>query len=280
MKAIVYSLFGYNKEKHPDCFPFASYLRGVSINTRLARLVYPEWKIILEIDRESYEAYQKYFDAMPIEIEVNDPMPLTKSMLWRLKPAFHTEGGKWKYTHILCRDLDSPVTYREAQAVKYWINRDKAIHCITDSISHNLPMLGGMIGVRPDYFSDRMGVIEWNDLIAKEPQEWSRKGADQTFLNNVIYPVFSRHGKDSVTEHFLKGMPNSYLSDCNMTIQDLELEGVPHEYKCTNDCAVHIGQSGWNETPTLKIFEKYEDKFTDIIEAEKQYPLIFFWNNK
>ena len=280
MKAIVYSLFGFNKEKHPDCFDFPSYLRGLSINVRLARMVYPGWQVILETDKETHDAYQPYFELMPIKIEINPRAPLTKAMLWRLKPVFAYEHPGWVYTHVICRDLDSPLSYREAQAVQYWINKDKAVHCITDSVSHNLPMMGGMTGFRPAYFSDRMGCQTWDELINKGTQDWNVKGADQHFMHQFIYPTFARKGHDSITEHFIQGMPNSFLSDCHREIQPIEPEGVLTEYKCTNDCCVHIGQSGWNETPTMRIFNKYEHLFGDIIEAEKKYPLIFYWNNK
>ena len=288
MKAIAYSLFGYNKAKHPDCFDFPSYLRGLSINVRLCRMVYPGWTVILHTDRETHDAYQRYFELMPITVNVLPSAALTKAMLWRLKPVYEKNWSEeaqgftdWKYTHVLCRDLDSPVTYREAQAVQYWINKDKAIHCITDSVSHNLPMLGGMIGIRPHYFTERTNTKTWDELMSLGAHiDYSNKGADQVFLNSHIYPVFSRHGHDSVTQHYLEGMPNSFLTDYHREIQPLDLPDVPFEYKCTNDCAVHIGQSGWNETPTLKIFNKYEHIFSDIIEAEKKYPLIFYWNNK
>lgn len=280
MKAIVYSLFGYGQEKHKDSFDFFTYLTGLSVNVRLCRLVYPDWKIILETDKATYLGFRDYFDAMPIKIEINEPEQLTKAMLWRLKPVFEKNiQGTNIYTHILCRDLDSPVTYREAQAVQYWINRDKALHCITDSDSHNIAMMGGMIGVRPSYFIERTGKGTWDGMMSMGNYDWTKKGTDQTFMNNELYPKFAQHGNDSVTQHYLSGMPNSFLSDYQNKIQDLDIPNVPYEYKCTNDCCFHIGQSGWYDGYTKKIFKKYVDKFEDITRAEKLYPLIFYWNN-
>ena len=55
MKAIVYSLFGYNKQREENCFDFNSYLRGFMLCLRSNRLLYPQWRTILEIDKASYD---------------------------------------------------------------------------------------------------------------------------------------------------------------------------------------------------------------------------------
>ena len=272
--AISYSLFGYDRERAENCFSFDSYLRGLAINIRMARLVYPGWDIILQTDKSTYEGWKELLDAYPIKIEVHqDGVPLTLAMLWRLRPCFDLE-----YTHVLCRDLDSPLTYRERQAVEYWMNRDKAAHAITDSISHDVPMLGGMIGFRPQYFRDKMGVSTWGDLIRLKPNyDWSKKGMDQTFLRDVVYPKFAQHGTDSITQHYCLGLPNSFLSDYHNKIQDLELDGIPHEMKESNDTCGHIGAAGWYESAMFKFLHKHWGRFTDLYEAEKKFGNVFYW---
>lgn len=279
-KAISYALFGYGRQQEVNSFPFATYLRGLTINIRTARLVYPDWEIILQTDKETHEAYAKLFDALPIKTEIHqNDVPLTLAMLWRLRPIFYLNPDTTKrYTHVICRDLDSPCTYREAQAVKYWINRDKAAHAITDSISHDTAMLGGMIGFRPAYFTERMGVNSWRDLINLRPDyKWEQKGSDQQFLRDVIYPRFAQHGSDSITQHYIKGMPNSFLSDCHAEIQDLELEGVPAALKESNQTCGHIGAAGFYPPAMTKFLRPYWDSFEDIIMAEANYPEIFYW---
>lgn len=270
--AISYSLFGYGKTTPDNCFEFNTYLRGLSINVRLARLLFPEFEVVLHLDKETYEGFKAYFDSMPIRVVICEAAPLTKAMLWRMKPCFEHQ-----YTHVLCRDLDSPLSYRERQAVEYWINRDKAAHAITDSVSHDVAMLGGMIGFRPQYFSMRTGFNTWEDMFSTCGYDFTKKGNDQMFLTNFIYPKFAQHGTDSITQHYLKGMPHSFLSDCHNKIQDLELP-IPFEYKDSNDSCVHIGQSGWNETGTFKFLLKHWDKFTDILDAESKFPNVFYWN--
>lgn len=277
MKAIVYSLFGYDRERNADCFDFNSYLRGLMINIRMNRLIYPDWVIVLETDEATYTAFKDLFDKLPITVEVNNNnTPLTLAMLWRLKPIFHTVDNRWKYTHVLCRDLDSPPTYREAQAVQYWINKDKSMHAITDSVSHDVPLLGGMIGIRPEHFTHRMNCQTWEQLVSQGSYNWNIKGSDQIFLRDVVYPKFAQHGHDSITQHYVLGMPNSFLSDYHNAIQPMELS-IPFEYKESNEVCGHIGSAGYYNAQMSRFINKHADKFTDLIEIESQYPDLFSW---
>lgn len=280
MKAIVYSLFGYNKERNENCFDFNSYLRGLMINIRMNRLIFPEWKIILQTDHNTYNGWKDLFCNIPISYQLNPEAPLTKAMLWRLKPIFELDHRKNKvYSHVLCRDLDSPPTYREAQAVQYWMNRDKAAHAITDSISHNLPMLGGMIGFQPKHFTMLTGFISWDQLFINCNLDFTRKGNDQTFLNKEIYPFFAKQGCDSITQHYVLGQPNSFLSDCHDKIQDLELP-ISFALKESNEVCGHIGAAGWYETSMFKFLRKYWHQFDDLLEVERMFPSVFYWVNE
>ena len=290
MKCITYSLFGVDRARQESCFDFHSYIRGFMVNVRMNRLLFPDWRIYLQTDQATYEAYKLLFDKLDIEIEVHqNNVPLTLAMLWRMRPIFEMNAeGFPKWEHVLCRDTDSPPTYREAQAVKYWIDRDTAAHAINDSVSHTIPMLGGMIGFRPRYFRDMVGVNNWSELIQKNPQDWTRKGSDQTFLNNVVYPCFARQGKDSITQHAFKGLPNTFLSDyktcgCDSVVghdarcpNNVELD-LPFELSESNNVCGHIGAAGFYAGPTNRFLSKYKDKFEDILEAEKQYPDVFGW---
>lgn len=287
--AIVYSLFGNEEDRQENCFSFNSYLRGMMINIRLNKLLFPEWTTLIELDKNVYQKYFNLFNSLKsggwIDFRVNESEPLTKAMLWRLKPCFE---GMWDY--VLCRDLDSPATYREAQAVKYWMNRDKSAHAITDSVSHDVPMLGGMIGFIPKYFTEKIGQNDWSSMFNGVNIDFNRKGADQDFLTQYIYPKFAQHGIDSITQHYFKGMPNSYLSDYNTCLceatrghenycpHNIDI-GLPIELKESNGLAGHIGAAGFYTTSTYKFLTKYRDKFTGLYEIEKDYPNEFHWIN-
>lgn len=292
MKSIVYSLFGYERKQQENCFSFDSYLRGFFICLRFNRLIYPEWITILETDKSTYSAFGNLFDELQnekIKININnDGAQLCEAMLWRLKPVFEMENQKWKYTHVLCRDIDSPSSYREAQAVQYWINKDKAMHAITDSISHVIPLMGGMIGIRPDYFTDKMECKLFSELMSKNKIDLSKKGSDQIFLNEIIYPQFARQGNDSITQHYFNGHANTFLSDyrtcrCSPVVghdnnctNNIDID-LSFELKESNNCSGHIGASGWYSTATEMFLRKHKDKFVDLHNVELKYPEIFYW---
>lgn len=297
MKAIVYSLFGANKERAKNCFSFDSYLAGLMLSIRLNRLVYPEWVNVLETDASTYGAYFNLFEYLKnkniLRIEKNqDDAQLCEAMLWRLKPVFwKAPTGQWEFDHVICRDLDSLSTYREAQAVQVWINNDKTLHAMTDSVSHDVALMGGMIGVRPRYFTERMNAQTFSELMNRWKTDLSVKGSDQTFLNTVIYPILGEKGSDSITQHYFKGHGKTWLSDfhtCNCWMdtcrqghktgcpEDIALD-IPIEMKETNEVSEHIGASGWNQTQTMSLIHKYKDRFTDLDVIEKEYPQIFYW---
>jgi hypothetical protein len=289
MKCISYALFGYGKPRQDNCFDFPSYARGFMINVRMARLLFPEWTIVLQTDKQTYEAFKYLFDNIGITVNVNEPAPLCLAMLWRMKPIFEMEShDAWKYTHVICRDVDSPPTWRDAQAVEYWIMKDKAMHAITDSVSHRIPLLGGMIGARPDYFTERVAQT-WDEMIALAPKiDFTRKGSDQEFLNKYIYPRFAQPGSDSITQHYFNGMPNTFLSDFR-TCSCPPTQG--HDSHCKNNTELplhydlaasnavcgHIGAAGFYQGEMFRFLYKHKHLFTDLIEIEEEYPIVFNW---
>lgn len=288
MKAISFSLFGYDRARPKDCFDFYSYLRGMMVNVRINRLLYPDWISVIHTDKETYNSkYQPVFDWLLnkglIELVVcASDEALTKAMLWRLKPCFERVWDEaasgyrgWKYTHVICRDIDSIGTYREAQAVTMWMREKKTIHCITDSVSHNVPMMGGMIGIATDMFSQRLGVETWDSLMAiSRGINFENKGADQDFLNRYVYPKFA----DSATEHFILGMVRN-LAEGNgrhYSIEDIPLP-IDAKYKELNSCAGHIGAAGYYDSPTVR-FLNHIDPFANEYKAiEEQFPNLFLW---
>lgn len=271
-KAISYALFGYNKERQDNCFEFASYLRGLMINVRMARLIYPTWKVVLNTDQSTYNAFKTLFDNIGADVYIHPEAPLCKAMLWRLHPAFMTND----YSHVLCRDLDSPLTYREAQCVQFWLNREKGMHAITDSISHDVPLLGGMIGIRVDDWVMNFG-YNWDDmLMLAGGMDFTHKGSDQTFLNHYVYPKFANKGKENIIQHYIKGYANTFLSGWYNEVPEQELE-INAEMRESNDTCGHIGAAGWYETAMFKFLRKHKDRYPDLLEFEKQYPTIFYW---
>jgi hypothetical protein len=292
MKCISYSIFGAGKERHENCDTVNSYMRGLAICLRMNRLLYPDWEIVINTDNETYEAFKGYFAAIKndkVKVQANDSAELCRAMLWRLKPIFEMENGAWKYTHVICRDTDSPATYREVQAVQYWIDKDKACHAITDSVSHVIPLMGGMVGFRPAYFSSRTGWHDFDELMRRGGGiSFSNKGSDQDFLNQVVYPKFAQHGSDSITQHYFNGHANTFLSDfhtCTCPPPSGHREDCPNNYKIdlpdelkeSNSICGHIGSAGAYQSAVERFLRKYRDQFDDLHSAEEKYPDVFYW---
>jgi hypothetical protein len=106
--------------------------------------------------------------------------------------------------------------------------------------------------------------------------DFTLKGSDQTFLNAHIYPLFAKPGNDSITQHYCLGYGNTFLSDYWDHIPDIALKVEP-VLKASNDVCGHIGAAGYYETAMFKFLQDYWDQFPDLLEAEKQYPQIFYW---
>lgn len=284
MKAISYSLFGYNAARQENCFDFNSYLRGLMISIRMNRLIYPDWTTVLNTDKPTYLAFKELLDSSGIEVYVNEPADLCKAMLWRLKPVYLRQTGKnWdkpRFTHVICRDLDSPCTTKEAKCVQFWLNRGSAMHAITDSVSHNIPLMGGMIGIKTDLWTMRMPDT-WEKLLELNQHiDYKVKGADQTFLNESVYPKWATQGSESITQHYLLGMPNTFLNDYNNTVPEYIDINLPAALDESRQVSGHIGASGWYETAMFKFLRKYWNEFDDLLELESKWPNIFYWVNE
>ena len=180
------------------------------------------------------------------------------------------------YDRVICRDTDSLLSYRERQAVAYWERAPKMAHAITDSISHTITLMGGMIGFQSGPFRDRMEVNSFDDLLSlSQGIDFNRKGADQDFLNRYVLPKVA----DSITEHFVLGHPQTFRGDCHNFIHDIDLKeiGVPDELKETNGYGFHIGAAGFQTDAVVKFLQKHgkDNEYWEGIE--KQYPEVFYW---
>lgn len=168
--------------------------------------------------------------------------------------------------------------------VKQWVDEDKAMHCITDSVSHTLPMMGGLVGFRPGYINDLLKLninpeAAWDKLISLGGNiDYNRKGSDQDFLNQVMYPKLCTNA----TEHFIKGMPHNLKEENgrHYSVDESIDIGVPDLFKATNLFAGHAGAAGFYEIPTLRFLSHYDPYRKDYeeLEAMSEFAQIFYWN--
>lgn len=270
---VSYSLFGYADGRHPTCFDFKTYLRGLDINLRVAQLIYPKWKVFVALDEQTYKSpYREWFDwhkkSEFLDFVVMKKRPLCEMMLWRLYPVF---SG---YDRVICRDTDSLLSYKERLCTKYWEDGGRIVHAMTDSISHTIPLMGGMIGVMSAQFKRVIACDTFKEFIQlSRGEDFNIKGSDQIFLSREILPRIHQ----SITEHFLLGLPQSFRGDCHTTVPNIDL-GLPEAYKETTSLSWHIGASGYQEPGTLKFLAEYGINNEHFEEIEKKFPGVFYWH--
>ena len=163
MKNIVaYSLWG----DHP------MYWIGALKNIELVNKFYPGFISRFYIDKNSRQDLIESIKGENVEVILVD------GMFWRFWASEDPDVDIF-----LSRDCDSRISEREATAVNEWLKSDKDFHIMRDHPYHTVPILGGMWGCRKGLLRDIK--------ISKQIEHWNkfgRKGIDQDFLGQVIYP--------------------------------------------------------------------------------------------
>tara|TARA_R110002126_G_scaffold116875_6_gene256518 strand:+ start:1562 stop:2227 length:666 start_codon:yes stop_codon:yes gene_type:complete len=179
MKNVVsYSLWG----EHP------MYWEGALHNIELVNKYFPDFICRFYID-DSCD--QDLIDSIVINNKVEKIMVNSEDsfhgMFWRFWAADDPEVDV-----VMIRDTDSRISDREVSAINEWLKSDKDFHIMRDHPYHGVPILGGMWGCRNGILHN-IGITEkinsWN--------KYGRKGIDQDFLGEVIYPLV----KNNAMEH-------------------------------------------------------------------------------
>lgn len=300
MNCISYAIFTRPEGSVGDTFDFNTYLRGLMLNIRLNRLLFPGWDSVIHVNRSNpLEPFFNELATLPnVRVIYCDDDPLCKAMLWRLKPIYEVQAGAWKYEHVICRDVDAPTIYKDAQAVGYWMTKNKAVHAITDSDSHCHPLMGGMCGFKPSLFTSITGTNTWENLIRignSRGYNYNKKNSDQDFLLHIIYPLVSQPGMDSITQHYFEGYGNTHLGDYHTCghcprkasghrddcPNNFQLS-LPEELKESNTICGHIGAAGFYEGALTKFLKNYKDRFIDIRQVEDKFDEVrecFWWKD-
>lgn len=255
MKIISYSLFGESNYDKNNRFVFDKYLLGVYFNARMNKLIYPDWQTEVQVDQRIYDKYVGYFEKISILfgagscLFVSDNI-LCMDMIERLAPIYYDH--EYRPTHILCRDLDSVTTYKEAKAVNEWMQSGKGFHAINDNTAHG-GLMGGMVGIDvdqfykifPEYSTFESLISEWN---------LRERGSDQHLMNQRL----GLKAKNNLLTH---SMPESdkknKLWESDLTIR-------------------HIGSAGVNEMELLRFFQRFDDD-QRYYDFEDEFNQICYW---
>lgn len=193
-----FTVFGENKYRFLPLFPLI-------IRQHYAMYKFGKWSIYLHTDSEIKENEYFYSKTLlrlneegiiNIKIVNQDDFlysqrTLGNGMLWRLLPIWDDSVD-----YVFCRDLDSILTPRQMKYVTRFIKSGKVAHGINDNNAHNIPLMGGMVGFQTKGFKELLNNRSLEELeksIGLKREEWDRYGADQEFLNRIIWPKVSKN---------------------------------------------------------------------------------------
>ena len=167
-RIISFSLFGESPLYH----------QGALRNVQLASSVYPGWTPRVYCSHEIPTQLIGQLQDAGAEIVHRRRVSIVDGTFWRFLPLADP-----KLDAVIIRDVDSRISAREYAAVDEWLASGRSLHIMRDHPLHRVPILAGMWGGRGGCVPDMDQLIErWN--------LWQRKGQDQDFLRDIIYPRF------------------------------------------------------------------------------------------
>lgn len=176
VKVISFSLWGDNP----------TYNIGAIKNAKLALTFYPGFECWFYIHKDSVP--QKTIDELTKIsnskiIYKSGDLNKNKPMTWRFESIDYPE-----VEINLSRDTDTRLLLREKLAVDEWMKSDKLFHIMRDHPHHNHPILGGMFGIKKNNI-----IKSWKSLIDNKIYQHGPRDYDQTFLQNIIYPLILKY---------------------------------------------------------------------------------------
>ncbi len=110
----------------------------------------------------------------------------------------------------MSRDLDSPILKRETTVVYGWLDSKQTIHIMRDHPEHDVPILGGLWGIKLNKERSWMQNLS-NYLLSPDIVQCYTGEHDQTFLQDYIWPRANMYNKLTLEydSFFCERFPNS-----------------------------------------------------------------------
>jgi hypothetical protein len=170
MKVISFSLWG----------DAPLYLIGAKENLKISKEIYPGWTCRFYHDATVPAEVIGFLSQNGAEtVLIESPRGKWDGLFWRFYPLDDPSVEAF-----IVRDTDSRLTTRERNAVEDWITSPFGLHTMRDHWNHNVPILGGMWGMKRGAVS---GILEM-----LKSWTFDEKGTDQTFLDKYLWPQ-ARH---------------------------------------------------------------------------------------
>jgi hypothetical protein len=261
MKVLSYSLFG-----DPSSFEFNWYLRGAYYNVRMNKILLPDFHTTIYTTTELINKYYPFWQGLgqlnnklTIQEEDNNPQ-LCEGMLRRMIPLFEEN-----IELVLCRDLDSVITFKEANCINHWLRSGLPYHAINDNPAHG-GLMGGLVGFKAKEFKQDTGYKSYDQMI--RGLELSNHGSDQNFMNKFIHPKI-KHG---LLMHKLKGQG----IEAKRTETVVPSGHVDKKYIHSDLISRYIGSAGVIDFELLRWFKDH-DPDPKFDEFERKYSDVMYW---
>lgn len=164
-KAISFSLWGDSP----------LYLLGAVRNVALAKRIYPEWMCFFYCNScVPVQTIDALMGADNTAVRRIDSKGSNRSSMNRFLAV--DEPG---LTHVIFRDADSRISYRERIAVDAWLQAGTDVHVMRDHPYHSWYIQAGMFGVKPGKFIDHL-VPAMNSFVGEQ------RTVDQDFMSAYI----------------------------------------------------------------------------------------------
>lgn len=167
----------------------AMYQQGAIQNARLAKSIYPGWSCRFYISQEIPNQIIEQLKALGAQVITMQRTSQVDGMFWRFLPASEPD-----LKALIVRDVDSRLSLREAAAVNQWLNSNKDFHIMRDHPGHQAAIMGGMWGIKGGVIKNMSARISrWQNKRRHENLlTFEKKGLDQTFLAEDIYPLITQ----------------------------------------------------------------------------------------
>lgn len=157
----------------------ATYCIGAIRNAELAKSIFPEWTCRFYVGNTVSKTIISKLEELGCQIVHMNEQGDWKGLFWRFNAVLGDD-----YEYVLIRDCDCRLSYEEKQEVDDWIESEKLIHSIIGHPWHNVPILGGLWGVKDD--------DKFKHRFAYELADFDKENAyqsDQIFLTDRVYPI-------------------------------------------------------------------------------------------
>lgn len=190
-KIISFALFHSGSADDADMFRW--YFNGALHNIQGARLYYPDWIVRLHVFGLNKSTERELLESRDnVElVRCSLQSTLAKSPSRKMMARFLSYDDP-KVSHVISRDLDSRFSPRELFAVNQWLSSGARFHTMRDHSHHNVPILGGMFGIRRGALQSKYASMTSLITSAFNDNPHGLSGApgeDQSFLLNYVWPV-------------------------------------------------------------------------------------------